>query len=56
MPPADIRTAAFNFSKAAVLGHDKLCCMTAFFLLPSCGSFSNIGYKSVSQSGITAKN
>ena len=31
------KTPALNFSKAGVLGHDNLCCTTAFFLLPSCG-------------------
>ena len=29
---------AFDFSKAVISGRDKLCCTTAFFLLPSCGS------------------
>ena len=42
VPPADIKTAAFDFSKAAVLGRDKLCCTTAFFLLPSCGRYNSL--------------
>ena len=31
VPPVDIKAAAFDFSKAAVFGRDKLCCTTAFF-------------------------
>ena len=38
MPPVSIKMTAFDFSKAVISGRDKLCCTTAFFLLPSCGS------------------
>ena len=37
LPPVDIETAAFDFSKTTVLGRNKSCWTAAFFLLPSCG-------------------
>ena len=46
------RTAAFDFSKAAVLGVTMLYCTTAFFLLPSCGSSLILNYCAETGAGL----
>ena len=37
VPPVGMKMTAFDFSKVVISERDKLCCTTAFFLLPSCG-------------------
>jgi len=52
MPPVSIKMTAFDFSKAVISGRDKLCCTTAFFLLPSCGSSLALYYNALAGAGL----
>ena len=42
VPPVGMKMTAFDFSKVVILERDKLCCTTAFFLLPSCGTYQKL--------------
>ena len=42
VPPVGMKMTAFDFSKTVISERDKLCCTTAFFLLPSCGNHTRV--------------